>query len=308
MSNEFPNFDFEVSDIIKPNNGILEEDWKVLRRLKIPDMFNQPSSSKVKRGVVLDVEATGLSLEKDDVIQLAMLPFEYDPENDRITNVCKKMSFEGLREPCTSISEEASLVTGITDQMVRGKTIDNCAVDNIVKDTDIIFAHNAQFDRIMVEKHWPCFSKKPWACTFRAVDWLREGYAAGKLDYIGAQFGWFYDGHSALADCEACLAILAQTLPKSGRPVLGVVRAAAQKIEYLICAFDAPFHKKNLLRDRGYRWRPAGLPNGRVWWTVCSDEKSEINWLNSNVYDTEQEIVPRKVTAFNRFSNRMWEF
>ena len=46
MSNEFPNFDFEVSDIIKSNNGILEEDWRVLRRLKIPDMFNRPSSSK----------------------------------------------------------------------------------------------------------------------------------------------------------------------------------------------------------------------------------------------------------------------
>jgi len=24
------------------------------------------------------------------------------------------------------------------------------------------------------------------------------------------QFGWFYDGHRALADCEACLALLEQ--------------------------------------------------------------------------------------------------
>ena len=43
------------------------------------------------------------------------------------------------------------------------------------------------------------------------------------------QFGWFYDGHRALADCEACLALLAQTLPKSGQRVMAEVREAARK-------------------------------------------------------------------------------
>ena len=65
-------------------------DWKVLRRLKIPDMFNRPISSEVKRGVVIDVEATGLSLDTDDIIQLAMLPLDYDPKNNRITKSAKK--------------------------------------------------------------------------------------------------------------------------------------------------------------------------------------------------------------------------
>ena len=308
MINEYPNFDFEVSDIFNRNNDVSSRDWKVLRRLKIPDMFNRPISSEVKRGVVIDVEATGLSLDTDDVIQLAMLPFDYDPKNNRITKVCKEMSFEGLREPCTKISEEATLITGLTDQMVSGKSIDDTVVNSVIENVDIIFAHNAQFDRIMVEKHWPCFAEKPWACTFRSIDWLREGFAAGKLDYIGAQFGWFYDGHKALADCEACLAVLAQTLPKSGRQVLEVVRAAAQKTQYLICAFNAPFQKKTLLRDRGYRWRPAELQNGKVWWKICSDKQKEIDWLNLNVFETEQKILPHEVTAFNQFSNRMWDF
>jgi len=61
---------------------------------------------------------------------------------------------------------------------------------------------------------------KPWACTLNSVDWLREGFTAGKLDYLGMQFGWFYDRHRALADCEACMALLAQTLPKSQRRVI----------------------------------------------------------------------------------------
>ena len=130
----------------------------------------------------------------------------------------------------------------------------------------------------------------------------------GKLDYLGIQFGWFYDGHTALADCEACLALLAQTLPKSNRRVLEVVRESALNAEYLICAVDAPFDEKETLRDRGHRWRPAGLQNGKVWWTICPDKVAEIEWLHSNIYRYDKDIPIQKVTAINRYSNRLWDF
>ena len=109
-------------------------------------------------------------------------------------------------------------------------------------------------------------------------------FTAGKLDYLGMQFGWFYDGHKALADCEACLALLAQTLPKSNRRVLEVVRENALNAEYLICAVDVPFDEIDTLRDRCYRWRPAGSQNGKVWWTICPDKEAEIKWLRSKIH------------------------
>lgn len=306
--NEFPNFSFDTSTVVTANAAIPSDQWRLLRRLAIPNKFNQPDGRSVKRGLALDVEATGLSLENDDVIQLAMLPFDYDPSDGRITDVHKELSFEGFREPSQPISEEASIITGITDQMVSGQSIDETKVRLIVEQSDLIFAHNAFFDRVMVEKHWPCFSKKPWACTFKSIDWLREGFSAGKLDYLGMQFGWFYDGHTALADCEACLALLAQTLPKSGRRVLEVVREAAQQTEHLICAIDAPFDEKDTLRDRGYRWRPAELKNGKVWWTTCLDREAEIEWLQSEIYRYEKDIPTQEVTALSRYSNRLWDF
>ena len=306
--NEFPNFSFDTSTVVKANAAIPSDQWRLLRRLAIPNKFNQPDGRWVKRGLALDVEATGLSLENDDVIQLAMLPFDYDPSDGRITDVHKELSFEGFREPSQPISEEASIITGITDQMVSGQSIDETKVRLIVEQSDLIFAHNAFFDRVMVEKHWPCFSKKPWACTFKSIDWLREGFSAGKLDHLGMQFGWFYDGHTALADCEACLALLAQTLPKSGRRVLEVVREVAQQTEHLICAIDAPFDEKDTLRDRGYRWRPAELKNGKVWWTTCLDREAEIEWLQSEIYRYEKDIPTQEVTALSRYSNRLWDF
>ena len=306
--NDFKNFGFDISTVIRNNTTVPLEHWKLLRRLEIPNQFNKSHGQPLKRGLALDVEATGLSLKNDDVIQLAMLPFDYDPLDGRITNVHKDLSFEGFREPALPISEEASIITGITDQMVLGQSIDEARVRLIVEQSDLIFAHNAFFDRVMVEKHWPCFSEKSWACTFQSIDWLREGFTAGKLDYLGMQFGWFYDGHTALADCEACLALLAQTLPKSNRRVLEVVRESALNTEYLICAVDAPFDEKDTLRDRGYRWRPAGLQNGKVWWTICPDKEAEIGWLRSEIYRYEKDIPTQEVTAINRYSNRLWDF
>ena len=306
--NDFDIFAFGLNEIVSPNIVVSDDDWRVIRRMKIPNRFNNPRGGPVKHGLVIDVETTGLSLENDDIIQLAMLPFDYEVATGRIIDVHRDQAVEALREPAVPISEVASIITGITVDMVKGQSVDEKCVADIVSQADLIIAHNAHFDRVMVEKHWPCFEEKPWACSFRSIDWLREGFTAGKLDYLGMQFGWFYEGHTALADCEACVALLAQTLPKSIRRVLEVVRVAAQNSEHLICAVDVPFEEKDTLRDRGYRWRPAGLPNGKVWWTTCQDKEAEIEWLHSQIYRYEKGIPTQEVPALKRYSNRIWEF
>ncbi len=305
--NQYNPFAIEVSDVIRPQTEIDANDWKLLRRLQLPERFNDPRGGLIKRAVVVDVEATGLSVENDDVIQLAILPFDYEPESGRILTIHKALAFEGLREPAVPISEDASLITGITNEMVAGKTIDESAVSALIANADLVIAHNAYFDRPMVERHWACFIDKPWACTLNAVDWLREGFSAGKLDYLGIQFGWFYESHHALADCEACLALLAQMLPQSGRRVMSVVREAALLDDYLIRAIHAHFDLRDKLKQRGYHWRPADLPDGKVWWTITTEPENEIAWLHAEIYGCEAEIPVRKITALSRFSERMWQ-
>jgi DNA polymerase-3 subunit epsilon len=305
--NQYSHFAIEEEDVIRPQASAQPADWRLLRRLRLPERFNDPQHRTVKRAVALDVETTGLSSENDEVIQLAMLPFDYEPQSGRILTVQKELAFEGLREPAVPISEEASLVTGITDAMVAGKSIDAAAVAAVIADADLVIAHNAYFDRPMVERHWDCFAEKPWACTLTSVDWLREGFGASKLDYLGMQFGWFYDGHQAPGDCEACLALLAQTLPKSGQRVMAVVREAALRDDFLVRAVDAPYDLRDKLKQRGYRWRPDGLPNGKVWWTTTSDPKAEIAWLRAEIYGGKADIPFHKISAVTRFSERVWE-
>ena len=303
--NKYTHYKNDISQII--NTEVDQSDWKLIRKLHLPKKYNEASSEEIKKGIVLDVEATGLSIGHDDVIQLALLPFDYEVTSGRIININKDQAFNGMRKPRVPISEEASLITGITNEMVLNKKIDSKSVEAIIENTDLVIAHNAAYDRPMVEQHWDCFKTVSWACTFRSINWLKEGFSSAKLELLGLNYGWFYEGHDAFNDCEACLALLSETLPKRNETVFSVLREYAIKPTYLIKAIDAPYDKRTLLRRKGYRWRPADQLNGKVWWTETDDYIEEINWLNKEIYKRKINIPIKKITALNRYSDRIWE-
>ena len=303
--NKYKHYKNNTSEII--NTEVRQSDWKLIRKLHLPQKYNDASSEEVKKGIVLDVEATGLSIGYDDVIQLALLPFEYEVSSGKIININKDKAFNGMREPRVPISEEASLITGITNEMVLNKTIDSKSVEKIINETDLVIAHNASYDRPMVEQHWDCFKNVSWACTFKSINWLEEGFSSAKLELLGINYGWFYEGHDAFNDCEACLALLSETLPKRNETVFSVLREYATKPNYLIKAIDAPYDKRTILRRNGYRWRPADQLNGKVWWTEKENYEEEINWLNKEIYKREINIPIKKITALNRYSDRIWD-
>lgn len=299
-------FSFAESEVLGPNAEQHTGDFKVIRRLRVPSTINEVRAANIKTGLVVDVEATGLSIEHDEVVQLAMLPFTYDAESGRILDVLKNETFNGLRETTVSMSTDASIITGILDEDLDGKEIDAAQVEHLVNKADLVIAHNAAFDRPMVEKIWPCFETKPWACTFAGINWLHEGMTAGKLEFLGLQFGWFYDCHDALSDCEACLALLTQVLPGTQQLVLNAVRENAFQPQYLVRAIGAEFEKKELLKQRRYRWRASDPRFGKFWWTISADLERETKWLQEKVYGYEREVSASIVPADVRFSNRMW--
>jgi len=303
--NKYKHYKNDLKEIVNTDINISE--WKLIRKLHLPEKYNDPSGGEIKKGIVLDVWATGLSIGHDDVIQLALLPFDYEVSSGKILNIQKEDAFDGLREPRIPISKEASLVTGITNEMVINKKIDSKEVEKIINSSDLIVAHNASYDRPMVEQHWDCFKNISWACTFKSIDWLEEGFSSAKLELLGMNYGWFYDGHDAFNDCEACLALLSETLPKKNKTVFSVLREYATIPSFLIKAIDAPYSKRNILRRRGYKWRPADLLNGKVWWTETNDYEEEVKWLNEEIYNREINIPIKRITALNRYSDRIWE-
>ena len=62
-------------------------------------------------------------------------------------------------------------IHGITNETVKGHSIDWKRVEEIFINTDIIAAHNAKFDRSFMDKVFPLSEEKIWACTVNDINW-----------------------------------------------------------------------------------------------------------------------------------------
>ena len=277
-------------------------DYRLIRRIQTRTAFAENEAQHLSRGVVVDTETTGINADRDAIIELGMVLFEYDEETGQAYRVLS--SFDQLEDPGFSIPAESTAVHGITDEMVAGRRIDDEEVAKFLEGVKLVVAHNAKFDRVFLEKRLPIFESLPWGCSLAQVDWSGEGIGSAKLDYIAYQYGFFYEAHRAEEDCYALLEILQQPLPRSGDLVLrSILRGLVQK-SYQVYATGSPFESKDILKERRYRW-DADKKSWHI--TVSGDDalKAEVAWLKDSVYNGKKARVEIEVhNCMTRFSNR----
>jgi DNA polymerase-3 subunit epsilon len=282
------------------------DDYRVLRRLRpLPRFDPLRSDASIKQGTFVDVETTGLDPVREEIVELAMVNFQYSTDG-RILGIGE--SFEALRNPGRPIPPPVAFLTGITDEMVAGRTIDPADVAEFVAPAALVVAHNSAFDRRFCERLCPAFVGKAWACSLRDVSWNEEGFVNGaKLANLTTAFGLFYDGHRAAADCHAGIAILAQTLPRSGRTALSALLQSARAPRWRVWARGAPFALRESLRFRGYRWNNGTDGRPRAWFADVEEGELEAEkvFLRTNVYRRDNAAVEvQRVTAWDRYSIR----
>jgi DNA polymerase-3 subunit epsilon len=278
-------------------------DYRVLRRLVRREAFAPPVGQSTKTGILLDVETTGLDPQKDEVIELGMIKFEYLPDG-RIAGV--RDAFTSFNEPSVPIPLEVTALTGITDEMVAGQQIDDNAVSSFVDDAVIVIAHNASFDRKFAERYWPIFQRKAWGCSATEVEWRKHGFEGSRLGYLLNGAGFFHQAHRAVDDCHALLEILAFELPTTGTSALAVLLEQARKKTMRVWAEQSPFDLKDKLKRRGYRWSDGSDGRPRSWYVDIDESRldDEISFLKTEIYLRDAEPRLQTLTAFDRFSIR----
>lgn len=278
-------------------------DYRVLRRLKPAARTADPGGAETRTGLFLDLETTGLDPVRDEIIELAMVPFTYSLDG-RIFGVGEP--FQALREPSKPIPPEITALTGIDDAAVSGKVIDPAEVVAFAAPAALIVAHNAAFDRPFAERFSDVFSTKAWACSMTQVDWKAEGHEGAKLAYLVASAGFFYEHHRAAHDCYAAIELLATTLPSSGAPALAQLLERARRPTIRIWAEHSPFDLKDQLKARGYRWNPEGNAAPRAWYVDVDEgaRDAEIEFLAKEIYRREVSPLMKRITAYDRFSDR----
>jgi len=277
--------------------------YRVLRRLNLAERLVGDEGLRLRTGMFLDVETTGLDPKVSEIIELAITPFDYDTDG-RIVSV--GAALHQFNEPPDPIPSEITAITGLTDELVAGHALDVGAIETFVGRADIILAHNAAFDRPFAERLSPIFAAKAWGCTMCDVPWKDEAIEGRRLSDLLGGFHYFFDAHRAVDDCEAGIALLTMTLPRSGVRVLQRLLEVARRPTWRIFAEGASFDVKDLLKHRGYRWNAERSIGPKSWWkdVDASLIEEERAYLLSEIFKREVNLPRFEITAFQRYSTR----
>ena len=260
----------------------IPENYRVLERVplhheKIPITLEPLSQDRGDTIIILDLETTGTGID-DHIIELCMIKCTYN-QKGQLSSIDEILNM--LQDPGEPIHETITNLTGITDDMVRGKQIDWGVVRNMLQcDMSAMVAHNAKFDRPRFETMCP--NDLPWRCTVQEIPWRMFGHNTSNLGDIMMREGWFFDAHRAYSDCLATAWML-HVIPDALHSLLAP--------KWKVMVYNA-FDIKDLLKSRGYKW----YNNEKYWWTYTSqyeDEFAYIQSLNSTYRFEKQQVDPR---------------
>jgi len=280
-------------------------DYRVIKRFIPVEAYHEPNDTNKRIGIFLDTETTGLDPDSDKVIELAMVPFEFDAAG-RIYRLLPE--YNGLNDPGMPIPEIAQQITGITDEMVKGQSLDLATIKKMLSEAAIVIAHNARFDRPFCEDLMDEFKEISWACSIADINWNEEGIEGVKLEFLAYKYGFFFEGHRATIDCQAGIEILSRALPQSGELSLKRLLETARRTNIRLWAEGSPFEKKDDLKKRGYRWSAGENGKRKAWYKdILEDElDEEMRYLNEHIYTRTIDTLPMdKFNAMIRYSRRL---
>ncbi|KXV14700.1 DNA polymerase III subunit epsilon [Acetobacter malorum] len=279
-------------------------DYRVLRRLRPHWLEAMPEGRRVRKGLFLDLETTGLDAAFDEIIEIGMVPFAYTLDGGLIGVL---PTFSRLREPSVPVPPRITELTGLTQDMLAGHSIAPEEVADFSADASLVIAHNAAFDRPFIEAFCPAFAEKPWACSMADVPWDEAGFEGRKLGYLATQAGFFFEGHRATDDCLASLALLGYCGFPEGRSALSYLLDRARSVWVRIWATQAPFESKDTLKARGYRWNDGMDGRPKAWFIDLPPEKreEEETFLRDEIYRRDVELTVSEIKATDRFTSRV---
>ncbi len=273
-------------------------DYQVLTRLHPKTVFHTPSPSSCHRLCMIDTETTGLDTEQCEIIELGYQIIEFDSNGYLYRVLCAK---NFLNEPKGDISADVTRVTGLTLNDVQGHQIPWDEVEADLAPVQLCIAHNAGFDRPVLERYHPIFINKIWGCSVTQIDWeALTGVSSKNQEFLCWKVGqFFYSAHRALDDVQALCQLLSIPISDTQQPALSFLLKAVRQSKSLVKATGAPFEAKDALRSRGYRWNPSE----RVWQKVIEESclQDEQAWLSE--HHTPQPTII-KLGATDSFSIR----
>lgn len=165
--------------------------------------------------VILDLETTGLSPIKHEIIEIGAVKVNRDSDNH--------ITFQALIRPSKTIPKKITQITSITQEMIdkEGENIDSVISEFIEFIGDLpLVAYNAEFDmsflRNTANKSGVSINN-PTSCALKMARRAWPGLKSYKLDDLAKIVGLSSKGtHRALKDCELTMTVYSSAASKLG--------------------------------------------------------------------------------------------
>ena len=289
-----------IDSVKKDGDNIIIEkyDGSNLKVSNTSPLENIDKNSDVIRICFLDLETTGLDVTDCDPIEIAMKLVEFNKSTGEKINAVAE--YESYNDPGVPIDEFITRLTGISDKMVKDKSIDWDNVKKLLELSQITVAHNAKFDRSFIDKYIDVQSV--WACSQKDINWMERGFFKISLEMLCMWHGFYYGAHRAMSDVNATINLLIHSSYLDNRPMLELINNTKKPTFRIVNNF--PYNpilvKLIKARDRRYYY----TPDNRSWSIEISDKdelENERIWLEENIYNGHFRGDIKMISAYDRY-------
>ncbi|WP_413682682.1 3'-5' exonuclease [Prochlorococcus sp. MIT 1011] len=216
---------------LKPN----EERPEILKKENSPENI-----------LILDTETTGLDNEKDDCLEVGSILF-----NVKNRSVLAQQSFLlpveiNNAEKINNIPAEITRLAQPLSEAIK-------YFESLVRVSDVIVAHNAEFDMKWFGLNKLPQIEKQWICSMDDITWPvdRQLKTRPSVRDLALAYGVpVWNAHRALTDCI----YLAEVFKRCSELEKMLVRALEPKV---LLRAEISYEKRHLARNAGFRWNDA---------------------------------------------------
>ncbi len=210
---------------------------------RVTNLMTKPSPKNI---LILDTETTGLDNENDDCLEVGSILF-----NVKSRSVLAQQSFllpveKNNAEKINNIPAEITRLPQPLFEAIK-------YFESLVQFSDVIVAHNAEFDMKWFGFHKLPQIEKPWICSMDDITWPSERQLKTRpsVKDLALAYGVpVWSAHRALTDCI----YLAEVFKRCTELEKLLIRALEPKV---LLRADISYDKRHLAKNAGFRWNDA---------------------------------------------------
>jgi DNA polymerase-3 subunit epsilon len=196
--------------------------------------------------LILDTETTGLDNENDDCLEVGSILF-----NVKNRSVLAQQSF--LLPVEINNAERINNIPALITRLPQPLTEAIKYFESLVRVSDVIVAHNAEFDmKWFGLKKLPQI-KKQWICSMDDITWPAERQLKNRPSVRDLALAYgvpVWNAHRALTDCI----YLSEVFKRCSELEQLLIRALEPKV---LLRAEISYEERHLAKNAGFRWNDA---------------------------------------------------